>query len=385
MKNTYTIPEASREAIQKLIARNQRKAERYGTPLSAEYGDTYAKMIPVYSSDGTVKEKLYEKLYEFFDLTIESEIIRKDGYTVAAQIEHLAGGNVVSTFDGDCKPEWSELKPHCDHCNGNHGQRVTFIVRHEDGTEKQVGSTCLKGYCGINPQAIGWANELVEVLIGQDEEHFDWIGKGVQPALHTIDALALAAMLQRTKGYTASSEYNSNKEMLIGLISDGAKAEQRDHDLALEIEKLLTGMTREEAFAANMNNVKSLLECGYCKKAHLGYIAYAPLAYERYMKKQAEKQQREASMDAERVASRYIGEIGQRMEIEVSDISLLTSWESEWGWTYLYKIVDTLGNVMIWYASRAIEGAKKIKATIKSHSERDGVKQTVITRCSVMA
>ncbi len=385
MRNTYTIPEANREAVQKIISRFQKKAEKYSVPMAVEFGEPYAKEIPVYGIDRHTKVKLHDVLHEVFDLTIDSKIIRKDGYTVAAKIEHLEGGNVVSTFDCEYRPEWTTMKAHCDHCNGDHGQRVTFIVRHEDGTEKQVGSTCLKDYCGINPQAIGWANELVEVLIGQDEEHFDWIGKGVKPALHTIDALALAAMLQRTKGYTASSEYNSNKEMLIGLISDGAKAEQRDHDRALEIEKLLTGMTREEAFAANMNNVKSLMECGYCKKSHLGYIAYAPLAYERYMKKQAEKQQREASMDAERVASRYIGEIGQRMEIEVSDISLLTSWESEWGWTYLYKIVDTLGNVMIWYASRAIEGAKKIKATIKSHSERDGVKQTVITRCSVMA
>ena len=91
------------------------------------------------------------------------------------------------------------------------------------------------------------------------------------------------------------------------------------------------------------------------------------------------------SKEAERASSQYIGEIGQRLEIEVSDMALLTSWEGDWGWTYLYKIIDTMGNVLIWYASRCIDTAKKIKATIKDHSERDGVKQTIVTRCSVVA
>ena len=71
--------------------------------------------------------------------------------------------------------------------------------------------------------------------------------------------------------------------------------------------------------------------------------------------------------------------------VEVADMSLLTSWEGDWGYTYLYKIIDTAGNVLIWYASRCIDAAKKIKATIKDHSERDGVKQTIVTRCSVVA
>ena len=99
----------------------------------------------------------------------------------------------------------------------------------------------------------------------------------------------------------------------------------------------------------------------------------------------AQKAEREAAKDAERHTSQYVGEIGERLTIDVAEMSLLTSWEGDWGWTYLYKIVDVQGNVMIWYASRCIDDAKKIKATVKNHSERDGVRQTIITRCSVAA
>ena len=41
----------------------------------------------------------------------------------------------------------------------------------------------------------------------------------------------------------------------------------------------------------------------------------------------------------------------------------------------------------IWYASRPIELQERmtLKATIKAHNERNGVKQTVLTRCKVVA
>ena len=75
------------------------------------------------------------------------------------------------------------------------------------------------------------------------------------------------------------------------------------------------------------------------------------------------------------------GTIGQRITIDVEELKLLTRWENVYGITYLYKITDKAGNVFIWYASRTVESCNQIKATIKDHTERDGVKQTIVTRC----
>lgn len=385
MEQTYTIPEANREEVEKIIARYQKKADKYGTMLTVKLGKPYAKDIPVRRADPVTQtiSTIRWDMYEVFDLTIDGEIIRKDGYTIAAKIEHLQGGNVVSTIgDTACKPEWPTLKAHCDHCNGNHGQRVTFIVRHEDGSEKQVGRTCLKDYCGINPQAVGLSKELVEIIEGLDVERFDFESSGIHPAQDTLGALALAVMLQRTKGYTAASERNSNKAMLTDLLADRQRADEADYEKAEEIKRQILNMSKEEAFNANLDNIKTLLECGYCKKSHFGFIAYAPLAMERYTKKLEEQKARESMKESERKTSEYIGEIGQRLTVDIAEMALVTSWETQWGWTYLYKFVDTKGNVLIWFASRCIEQAKKIKATVKDHTERDGVKQTVITRCT---
>ncbi|MBO6266973.1 MAG: hypothetical protein J6M06_01940, partial [Synergistaceae bacterium] len=92
---------------------------------------------------------------------------------------------------------------------------------------------------------------------------------------------------------------------------------------------------------------------------------------------------REAAAQAEAKASEHVGSVGQRITVSAATAKLLTSWEGTYGTTYLYKFTDESGNVFIWYASRPINVADgmTLKGTVKDHNERDGVKQTVLTRC----
>ncbi len=401
---TYTIPEVSREKIQKTVARYEKKAKQYGVPLNVEFGEPYAKEYTIYALDheNHCKVDTHRKaVYEVFDLTIEGEQIKKEGYTVAAKIEHLDGGNVVSTFE-QTKQEWTTMKPHCDHCNGNHGQLVTFIVRHESGIEKQVGRTCLKDYCGIDPQGVGIWNELNEIIEGEDGENFDWIGSGVRNALDVREVLAAAVLLQRTKGYISSGNPGCNKDALISMMNKNERATDADYAQADILIAAVKEMSREDAYWATLDNVKTLVESGYCKFSHCGYMAYAPLAYERYLKKQAEKAEREAALEAARNSSDYVGEKKQRFVTEVRDFRLVTSWETQWGWTYLYKFTDENGNVFVWYASKQLgrwvdtgyhgqkewqeaTDVKQLKVTVKDHCEYEGVRQTVVTNCALVA
>ena len=64
----------------------------------------------------------------------------------------------------------------------------------------------------------------------------------------------------------------------------------------------------------------------------------------------------------------------------------MTSWETEWGVTVLYRFIDINGNVIIWKSSKYIADEKeisKLTGTIKEHKDFNGVKQTVVTRCKV--
>ncbi len=396
MKQVYTIPEARREDIEKLVAKYQKKAAKYNVALTAEYGEPYAQRVPVRKADPTTGliATVDTVLVEVFDLTIDGEEIRKDGYTVVAKIEHLEGGNVVSTFGAEIKPEWRNATCNCEHCGTLRDRRLTFIVRHEDGSEKQVGRSCLKDYCGIDPHAIGYRNELEEILISDDIASYDFERRPVQEAYSTVEILALAISTIKRQGYVKSGEPNSNK----GEITEACKG-YRPTDAELQearaLAQAIAEINEDDAFAANLNNVQSLIRSEYCKRNHFGYIAYAPVAYEKYVEEMKRRAEREAAKNAERSASDYVGQVGQRIDIQIADMKLVTSWETQWGFTWLYKFTDADGNVLVWFASKPLErvnengvyedvtSVARIKATVKEHTERDGVKQTVITRCKV--
>ena len=129
-------------------------------------------------------------------------------------------------------------------------------------------------------------------------------------------------------------------------------------------------------------NGSMLALSGYVKAKHFGRLVYMPIAYERYLERKAREERRRAEQAAETV-SQHIGEIGQRITLTAATAKLLTSWEGVYGTTYLYKFTDEQSNVYIWYASRGIEtrDGMTLKGTVKDHNERDGVKQTVLTRC----
>ena len=404
--NTYTIPEARREKVEKLIAAKRRKAERYGATLRVTFGQPYAKEVAIYDVD-YITQTTYERgkaTFEVFDLTIESEVIKVDGFEVVARIEHLEGGNVVTVFGGEMVAAWAKLKPFCEHCRGNHGQRVTFIVRGQDGTERQVGSTCLKDYCGIDPQAIGWAEDLGERLTAEYRE-FDYEREGIPRAYDVVKAIAHACDLIRERGYRKSSEPNSNRDALGERLTAGNFDRRREvlptKEGRREAEQIVAGlkaMDEDEAINEGLGNVRSLAVAGYCKTEHFGYIAYAPKAWANYQAKLERAKARAEQREAEAESSEYVGEVGARMTFKVKSCDLLTSWDTQYGTTWLYKMTDHSGNVLMWFASAPLSvvvnghylgsnlvKVTEVKATVKAHNERDGVKQTILTRCKVTA
>lgn len=94
----------------------------------------------------------------------------------------------------------------------------------------------------------------------------------------------------------------------------------------------------------------------------------------------------EASKNPDEIPSEYIGEEGDKIEIELV-LDKVRGFNSNYGYTYIY-IFKAGNNVVIWKTQKGLDleagGKVKVKATIKEHSEYDGVKQTYITRAKVL-
>lgn len=93
-------------------------------------------------------------------------------------------------------------------------------------------------------------------------------------------------------------------------------------------------------------------------------------------------ERRDAAKAAQAEASNWIGQVKERRVFQLT-IRHIHHMETQWGYSGIHIMEDADQNVVIYKGSAAI-GDKgdtiTVKATIKAHDERDGVKQTVITR-----
>ena len=275
------------------------------------------------------------------------------------------------------------MAPFCAHCNANHNLKYTFIVTNGK-EEKQVGRTCLKDYCGIDPQMIGAFNAFFEEMEEESAERYEFID-GVPCVYSAVEILAHAIEITDEQGYIKSDEYDSNKGHLIKKCGNVP-----NHDYFQKAEVMaeaIKNLSIDDAITYRLNNVQARLKGDYCKPSDFGYFAYAPTAYKNMIERKA-REERRAQEKAEIGAhSNYVGIVGERADFEIKEVRLLTSFFTDYGTTFLYRFIDKNDNVLIWFASSKMENetASKIKATVKSHSERDGVKQTLITRVKKVA
>lgn len=378
---TYTIYADKVEEVGKKLARIEKKAIKYGIPFSYSVSEEHPEKVTCYETEGCTMYKVKTVVVSAVDIEVEYDsLICAKGWKVIAHIEHGTQGNIVTAINCDPEPDWYNLPSRCEHCGTNRRRNVTFIVEREDGSRKQVGKTCLKEYTGIDPATALMAEEVHDFILN---ESVRWETAGAAPKMYDAAyVLALAVESIRDHGYIKSTENGATKlDVLERFKHDehpSAESIKKSESIVEWLSNLDDNTTGPE------RDCKPLALSGYCKLSHIGRLAYMPLAYDRYVKEIEHKEAQEARKNAEKV-SEYVGTEGERITIETQTAALLTSWENQFGYTYLYKFVSN-GNVFMWFASRPIEvnDGMTIKGTIKSHNELDGIKQTILTRCKVV-
>ena len=131
-----------------------------------------------------------------------------------------------------------------------------------------------------------------------------------------------------------------------------------------------------------IHNVKVAFAEGYVTRKAIGFLCYLPIGYEKAMQKEEERK----ALDAAKATVEFYGEIGKRYTLKIDSVMLVTSWETEYGYTYLYKFTSG-NNVLVWKTSKYIfaedEVLDEITFTVKAHNEYRGENQTEVTRCKI--
>ena len=375
----YDIFEGNMERLSKKLTTIQKKCQKYGCEFHFQtLGEIFKK----------VRDEDTGRVYTAKFIQVEaSGIAQISNWEFVATIEHCKPYNIIRSFREDINvPEhYYTADTYCDHCKTKRQRKDTYIIRNtETGEFKQVGKSCCLDYThGMSAEAITQYISWFEQLIN---------GQAANPGFKTyynvLDILAYAIEAVKMYGYRPSDWTDSTKEITVQQLrrfggfeareADGFKGDRPENYTQAEtILKFVADMPVEFGYVTSLKAA-----CGkdYCEWRDVGFIVSAISCYNKVQEKAQAKK------------SSWVGTVGQRIQLNNLSIRLLTSWDGEFGYTYLYKFTDEQGNIFTWKTGKWVSDTDEIypelrvnlRGTVKAHSEYKGEKQTELTRCSLI-
>jgi len=338
--------------------------------------------------------------YSMVRFGISHPTISENGWSFVAAVDKVSDeGDVVTRvlpgqdLDG-YRPEHFE----CEHCGSNRRRKATYLVRHENGEMKQVGSNCLEPFLGVKPKAL-WA------LSYDMEENGNLIDRGARerggadsltPTVEVV-AAALAVSNEGENYISSSNAYNNGGVSTSGMVRQfffgtRTNTETIDHTPYLARAQEIIQNTTFDGEGDYANNMRTLLHQEYVNPRHFGYVT-SVVAAEGRARRQAEREAARAS----RIRSvGFIAPKGEKFVGTPVKIKKIVPFTSEYGYssTSGRMIIMTTpeGHDIKWSTTGSDEAIWAVKegqnvildrATVKEHEHYNGDDQTVVKNAKI--
>lgn len=405
----FTIPVTAWTDFQADLAKLNKRAAKLGCdPITA----TVLRHEKV-KRQHTVVDGTWQRTREYecdaIVIALDGVAPRLNGWEFLARVEYLSDGasvlfhSVPVSTGAVVDDRFRSLRPDtCEHCNKVRRRNDTFIVRNvESGEQKQVGRQCLADFTGINdPRIAAAAASRLHTYesIREGADHC-WRGHFVNRC-DTLEALTLTSVYITLYGWvsrkTADATGNRPTSSMVmrhywGKVDEctrGMMAKARNEiennplhaQRASEVVAWIKTWLTQNAKSDYDKNLITLVLNDLTESKHLGIVCSAVQAYLRHMEREAElKTKREQG-----AASQHVGEIKQRLRNVAATVTMARPMESIYGASTLMKLASADGNVFTWFATgdRIITPGTPVvfDGTIKAHKERNGVKETQLSR-----
>ncbi len=336
-------------------------------------------------------------------------LLQFDNARFVAKVEVTEAGNIFHTAPDytDTLPEalYSHFEHKCDHC-GHNRNRVRYYLVEKDGELLQVGSTCVKEFFGINPAQVLKVFEFFEYV----RSISDYSGNSNYTFEHVVETVAeMAAGVIMVDGvyrkpetrllvhdfihppFFHSAQARVNHQEIIKQYSDAGIA---DHIQNFDMEAF-------RAYVEDMpvNNYSNNLKVIVQNRAVSSNQSFAILVSGVYvfLRDSGQLQKPDNTPKRETLNEWVDAKVKQRLTFENVLVNGKNVFEGYYGETYLYKMQDTEGRILLWFASNESEILNEaiekqtpviVTASIKKFDEREFNntmwKQTVITRAKVI-
>lgn len=390
------------EDLTKKINRITKKLDKYGYKWTFETLGESVESVNVWdysNSEGVpvwqfTPKNMGKIAIEVISYTFEMEHLQLGEYEVIAVLEHNALGtaeNMIHVIkEGTTIPlKYRTAESICEHCNSNRQRNKTVLMQDKAGNIKQIGTTCIKEYTGIDGiDIIAAYQDIHDICIDENKLYADYERIGNYPKYeNTLEYLAACIQIIKESGYDKESTKYKAWE-----ISDTDRQDKKYFEIAEKVIEYFKNNSFDES-QNFLNNIKIAVSGEYTKIS--GFVAYAILAYEKQLEYEAKKAAERAGKQSE-----YIGKIGDKINVELTLKKRITYEFSYSAYNstlnYIYIFEDSNGNEYKWNSSKCLErivnnecvyineGEKvTLKGTIKGHEEYKDQKQTVLTRCKI--
>lgn len=394
---TYAIYEEFFTDVEKKLNRVARKCIRNGNPFTFKVVGEEIREIEV---NPQTKKTEYFKF-----ILVEVEGTAKiDNWECIAILEVHEVGNIIRRINTEIEvpSRFMHTENFCEHCNSKRQRNNLYVIHNTETDEwKQVGGTCLIQYTnGLNMEYItAYIDGITEL-----EENNGIIGGNYKPYFNVENVIGRAyEVIKKTGYFNAESNLPTKwlvRELLYGNDLDKSiewvNKQLRNYNISFSrkdfykedtdkiVEKIIEYYNSLDDNSEFNHNIKVMLNEGYIDGKNIGYLCYLPQGYAKYIQKEKERAKR-TELSAK---SEYFGEVGKRYKDKViSSINLVTLFESQFGITYIYKILLDDYTVLTWKTTKSIDidskEAENITFTVKEHKEYKGEKQTEVTRCKI--
>lgn len=383
----YLIHESNIERLEKKLTTIGNKCKKYGCTFTYEViGEQFVK-----DSEGVINRYV----------EIETAGLAKvNDWVFVATVDFHDNGNVIrkcGNIEVEVPERYYTSEPVCEHCNTKRRRKDAYIVMNtKTGEFKQVGRSCLKDFtCGLSAelvaQYISAFNSMIEgesVATGWHTDRYYDTKEYLQYVVECINHFGFYGTQAKRSTKVRAYEYlmaKSNRvygSRLKQLLDEMEEVEfkQDTAEAVKVVENALEWIADQKEENSYIHNVKVLASQEYITYKDFGFVASLIPTYTKAMKIE-EKKKEQQEVDSK---SCYVGNVGDRITVEVQTIECIASWDTQYGATFIYKMVDEQSNVYTWKTGKGIPNQEAtIVGTIKEHKEFRGVKQTELTRCKI--
>jgi len=298
-------------------------------------------------------------------------------WRIISAVDYLSGEEAIyRILEGENLPaEYRNLGPECEHCHQNRARKTVYVVLSSDSKYRQVGSTCLHDFTGQDEaELVGAFREQLEI----DEDERIRQSRMIDMLIY----LSHVAMVIREYGWlgaTKARELGKTPTADYALSSLHDSTHPNETDIATAKSAIQWAQTiSDEETNGYLHNLHILAAQYSIEPKHLNIVASMIVAHERAQAREAERMSKAAQ-------SQHFGTVGKR-EVFTLTVERVFSRDTEYGVSHIHTMRDMSGNVAVWFATRELLNVGQsytMKATVKSHGERDGIAQTILTRCAV--